>query len=77
MRTNTLPSVTAAGVTPLDHTILSGNFPPSIDMRIGRTNMRAMRAETFNGYKELKLVDLPKPAVTSNRSRIDSVRGVR
>jgi NADPH2:quinone reductase len=26
--------------------------------------MRAMRAETFNGYRELKLVDLPKPAVT-------------
>ena len=29
--------------------------------------MRAMRAETFNGYKELKLVDLPKPAVTDGR----------
>src|SRR5258707_1125101 len=26
--------------------------------------MRAMRAESFNGYKGLKLVDLPKPAVT-------------
>src|SRR5712672_2284556 len=26
--------------------------------------MRAMRAEAFNGYTELKLVDLPKPAVT-------------
>jgi NADPH2:quinone reductase len=26
-----------------------------------------MRAETFNGYKELKLVDLPKPAVTDGR----------
>jgi len=29
--------------------------------------MRAMRAETFNGYKELKLVDLPKPAVTDGK----------
>lgn len=29
--------------------------------------MRAMRAESFNGYKELKLVDIPKPAVTDGR----------
>jgi NADPH2:quinone reductase len=29
--------------------------------------MRAIRAEAFNGYKELKLVDLPKPAVTDGR----------
>ena len=29
--------------------------------------MRAMRAETFNGYKDLKLVDLPKPAVTDGK----------
>src|SRR5260370_36289973 len=29
--------------------------------------MRAMRAETFNGYKELKLVDLPKPVVTDGK----------
>src|ERR1700690_1406033 len=29
--------------------------------------MRAMRAEIFNGYKELKLVDLPKPAVSDER----------
>src|SRR5579872_332236 len=29
--------------------------------------MRAMRAEQFNGYKELKLVDLPKPAVTDGK----------
>jgi NADPH2:quinone reductase len=29
--------------------------------------MRAMRAETFNGYKELKLVDHPKPAVTDGK----------
>src|SRR3979490_3148383 len=29
--------------------------------------MRAMRAETFNGYKEFKLVDLSKPAITEGR----------
>src|SRR5271170_3632036 len=29
--------------------------------------MRAMRAEAFNGYKELKLVDLPKPAVSDGK----------
>src|ERR1700680_90076 len=29
--------------------------------------MRAMRAESFNGYKELKLVDLPKPALTDGK----------
>src|SRR6201996_8186985 len=29
--------------------------------------MRAMRADTFNGYKELKLVDLPKPVVTDGK----------
>ena len=29
--------------------------------------MRAMRAEMFNGYKGLKLVDLPKPAVTDGK----------
>src|SRR6266852_8774941 len=29
--------------------------------------MRAMRAETFNGYKELKLVDLPKPPLTDGK----------
>ena len=29
--------------------------------------MRAMRAETFHGYKDLKLVDLPKPAVTDGK----------
>ena len=29
--------------------------------------MRAMRAETFNGYKELKLIDVPKPAVSDGR----------
>src|SRR5258705_4428879 len=32
-----------------------------------RTNMRAMRAEEFSGYEELKLVDLPKPAVTDGK----------
>src|SRR6202162_1327679 len=35
--------------------------------RKGRTNMRAMRAEQFNGYKELKLVNLPKPTVTDGK----------
>ena len=29
--------------------------------------MRAMRAEQFSGYEGLKLVDLPKPAVTDGR----------
>src|SRR5882724_725445 len=29
--------------------------------------MRAMRAEQFNGYDELKLVNLPKPAVTDGK----------
>ena len=29
--------------------------------------MRAMRAEKFSGYEALKLVELPKPAVTDGR----------
>src|SRR5258708_15281349 len=29
--------------------------------------MRAMRAETFNGYEALKLVELPKPVVSDGR----------
>src|SRR5882724_1983010 len=29
--------------------------------------MRAMRAEGFSGYKDLKLVDIPKPAVSGGR----------
>src|SRR5713101_4255990 len=29
--------------------------------------MRAMRAEGFSGYKDLKLVDIPKPAVSDGR----------
>jgi NADPH2:quinone reductase len=29
--------------------------------------MRAMRAETFSGYEGLKLVDLPKPAVSDGK----------
>src|SRR5882724_7214428 len=29
--------------------------------------MRAMRAETFNGYQGLKLIELPKPAVTDGK----------
>jgi hypothetical protein len=37
------------------------------DMRKGRTNMRAMRVETFSGYEGLKLVELPKPAVSDGK----------
>src|SRR6202161_2375111 len=33
----------------------------------GRTNMRAMRAEQFRGYDALRLVDVPKPAVTDGK----------
>src|SRR5258707_15633311 len=29
--------------------------------------MRAMRAEGFSGYKDFKLVDLPKPAVSNGK----------
>ena len=29
--------------------------------------MRAMRAEAFSGYEDLKLVDIPKPAVSDGR----------
>src|ERR1700732_3181078 len=29
--------------------------------------MRAMRAEAFSGYKDLKLVDIPKPSVLDGR----------
>src|ERR1700747_56644 len=29
--------------------------------------MRAMRAETFSGYEGLKLIELPKPAVTEGK----------
>src|SRR5260370_36011029 len=32
-----------------------------------RTNMRAMRAEQFSGYEALKLVELPKPAVSDGK----------
>src|SRR3981189_360243 len=32
-----------------------------------RTNMRAMRAEEFSGYEGLKLVELPKPAVSDGK----------
>src|SRR5258708_10779519 len=32
-----------------------------------RTNMRAMRAEQFSGYEALKLVEIPKPAVTDGK----------
>ena len=29
--------------------------------------MRAMRAEIFSGYEGLKLIELPKPAVTDGK----------
>ncbi len=29
--------------------------------------MRAMRAEGFSGYKDLKLVEIPKPALSDGR----------
>ncbi len=32
--------------------------------------MRAMRAETFHGYEELKLVEIPKPAVTDGKALV-------
>src|ERR1700756_1122325 len=32
--------------------------------------MRAMRAEQFSGYGALKLVDLPKPAVTDGKGLV-------
>jgi hypothetical protein len=31
------------------------------DPRSGKTSMRAMSAAGFNGYEDLKLIDLPKP----------------
>src|SRR5579859_6892622 len=36
-------------------------------MRKRTTKMRAMRAEQFSGYEGLKLVDLPKPALSEGR----------
>jgi NADPH:quinone reductase len=33
----------------------------------GTNFMRAMRAEGFSGYKDLKLVDIPKPSVSDGR----------
>ena len=36
-------------------------------MRNEANIMRAMRAEGFTGYKDLKLVDIPKPAVSDGR----------
>jgi NADPH2:quinone reductase len=33
----------------------------------GTTIMRAMRAEGFSGYEDLKLVDIPKPAVSDGQ----------
>ena len=36
-------------------------------MKDETTIMRAMRAEGFSGYRDLKLVDIPKPAVSDGR----------
>src|SRR5580658_1655899 len=36
-------------------------------IRKRRTVMRAMRAEGFRGYEDLKLADIPKPAVSEGR----------
>src|SRR5258708_22282648 len=36
----------------------------------GTTIMRAMRAEAFSGYQDLKLVDIPKPSVSDGRAVI-------
>src|SRR5207253_8352794 len=35
-----------------------------------RNDMHAMRAETFSGYEGLRLVDLPKPAVTDGKALV-------
>jgi NADPH:quinone reductase len=32
-----------------------------------RADMRAMRAEQFSGYEKLRLVNVPKPAISSGR----------
>src|SRR6202790_4229309 len=45
---------------------------PNLDQTVSkttnrRTDMRAMRAEEFSGYERLKLVDLPKPAVSDGK----------
>jgi NADPH:quinone reductase-like Zn-dependent oxidoreductase len=32
--------------------------------------MRAMRAEAFTGYKDLKLVEIPKPAVSDGQALV-------
>jgi NADPH2:quinone reductase len=39
-------------------------------VRKRRSNMRAMRAEQFSGYEGLKLVDLPRPAVTDGKTLV-------
>jgi NADPH2:quinone reductase len=36
-------------------------------MKDGANIMRAMRAEGFTGYRDLKLVNIPKPAVSDGR----------
>jgi NADPH2:quinone reductase len=38
--------------------------------KIRTKHMRAMRAEQFNGYEDLKLVNLPKPAATDGKALV-------
>src|SRR5260370_4371349 len=38
-----------------------------IHLKKRKTDMRAMKAEKFSGYEGLKLVDLPKPAVSDGK----------
>ena len=37
--------------------------------------MRAMRADAFSGYKDLKLVDIPKPAASEGRVPVKNQGG--
>ena len=37
--------------------------------------MRAMRAEGFRGYQDLKLADIPKPQVSEGRVLVKNRRG--
>src|SRR6266853_213825 len=47
-----------------DLTRVNNHTTPGKD---GTNIMRAMRAEGFSGYKDLKLVDIPKPVVSDGR----------
>ncbi len=45
----------------------SQRFGKTSDPTKKGTDLRAMRAEKFNGYEALKLVDLPKPTISDGR----------